>query len=284
MAMMGIRLLFLSVLFVLLFLFCCSALGTSRTPRDSPATPIDLTKWRNKKVMLISAHPDDIEAGAGGTVALLTRQGTEVFFAIVTNGDKGCANPICLNASSQQIAVMRRQEAYNAAKVLGVPASNVFQLDYEDGMVTSYPQVQIKTDLLSYARRVQPDVVLTWNPFPNFNLLPNQGWTDLGYHPDHQAVGHLALEVQFDVGVGLLYPNLGPAHSVSEFYMFEFWAPRCYVDISSTLDKKIAAFLEHKTQYPDPALVKYGLTELAGRIANETSAPVTYAEGFIAYW
>jgi LmbE family N-acetylglucosaminyl deacetylase len=235
-------------------------------------------------VLLISAHPDDIEGCAGGTVALLTRQGTEVFFAIVTNGDKGCANPICFNASAQQIAFMRRQEAYNAARVLGVPEANVFQLDYEDGMVTSYPQVQIKADLLSYVRRVQPDVVLTWNPFPNFALLPSEGWDDLGYHPDHQAVGGFALEVQFDAGVGLLYPNLGPSYSVSEFYMFEFGTPTHYVDISSSLDTKIAAYLQHKTQYNGAAGMKEWLTEIPRRVAKETNSSVAYAEGFVAYF
>jgi LmbE family N-acetylglucosaminyl deacetylase len=72
----------------------------------------------SRQVMLFSAHPDDIEAAAGGMVALLTAQGTTVQYVIVTNGDKGCANAFCANFTSAQIAAVRAQEAVTAAQVL----------------------------------------------------------------------------------------------------------------------------------------------------------------------
>lgn len=141
---------------------------------------------------MISAHPDDIEAAAGifffsssfckinsccfegGLVLLLTKQGTKVYYLILTNGDKGCSNPICQDWNSEQIAVARAQEAINAAKVLGVPDKNVILLDYEDGMMVTYPEIQIMQSLVSVIRNVKPNVRFlhpSMNEFFHWNEL-----------------------------------------------------------------------------------------------------------------
>ncbi len=59
---------------------------SSSSLKSGAAVPLDLRKWVGKRVLFISAHPDDIEAAVGGTIALLTAQGTEVFYTIATNG------------------------------------------------------------------------------------------------------------------------------------------------------------------------------------------------------
>jgi LmbE family N-acetylglucosaminyl deacetylase len=138
----------------------------------------------NEFVLLFKlAHPDDIEACAGGLIASLTAQQTNVYYLITTNGDKGCSNQFCLNWTSEQIAVQRMGEAVAAAQILGVPSQNVILLDYEDGMMTSYPEVEIRSQIVGYIRSIKPSVVMTWYPYPNFLLVPSQGWADLGYHP-----------------------------------------------------------------------------------------------------
>jgi len=234
--------------------------------------------------MMIGAHPDDIEGTVGGTVALLTDQGTELFYLIVTNGDKGCSNPICSNWTTEQIADARYHEALNAAKVLGVPSSNVQLLDYEDCQ-TSLFQEQILENIVQNIRKWQPDVIMSWFPSPNYELQPSAGWGDLGFHPDHQTVGAITLSAKFDAGVSRLFPLLGAGHVTKELYFWEFSVPTHYVDISQTLSRKIQAFAEHVTQYSDLELVTTDFTTLASKVASIVNSNSTkQAEGFKAYF
>jgi LmbE family N-acetylglucosaminyl deacetylase len=54
-------------------------------------------------------------------------------------------------------------------------------MDYEDGMMTSYPEAQLREELTIYIRRYQPNVVMSWFPYPLFSLQPSLGWVDLGW-------------------------------------------------------------------------------------------------------
>ena len=99
--------------------------------------PLNITSWTNRTVMMIAAHPDDIEAMAGGLVANLTAQHTHVVYVIVTNGDKGCTDSAlydCDAFTSPDIAKIRQGEAIAAAARLNV--TDVVLLDLEDAMVT----------------------------------------------------------------------------------------------------------------------------------------------------
>jgi len=246
---------------------------------------LNLKQFQNQKVLFIAAHPDDVEGSVGGTVALLTQAGVQVYYLIITNGDKGCGTTFCENYTCAQIGAVRQSEQIAAAKYLGVPEANVVMLEYGDAMVESYPEQQIRADMISYIRQIQPFAIFTWFPYPNFNLQPSQGWDDLGFHPDHQAVGRIALAAHFDSGVKLLWPNLGPAWYAYEFYMWEFTSPVYYVDITSTFDKKLGSYLLHRSQYPDPAGVKVQLAGWGGILANETGVPaIKYAEGFTPFY
>jgi len=245
---------------------------------------LDISNW--KTVLIVSAHPDDIEGCIGGTVSMLTDQGTNVYYLIITNGDKGCGAPFCMNWTSQHISYQRSLEALDGAAELKVPPTQVIQLDYEDSMLTSYAEQDPRQQIVQQIRTIQPDVVLTWYPYPNFELLPSKGWDDLGYHPDHQKAGKLTLDASFDAGVPLLWPHLGPAWAISEFYFWVFTEPTYYVNISQTaLDAKINAYLQHKTQYPDPEMVTEFITNITEMTANNTGIPdLTYAESFLAFF
>jgi LmbE family N-acetylglucosaminyl deacetylase len=123
----------------------------------------------------------------GSTIYQLTQQNIEVYYLIITNGDKGCGNPFCANWTIQQISAQRmqvrfkiykilnRQEQYNAAAIIGVPASRITFLGYEDSMLTAYPEQDPRRDIVTAIRSIRPDVVMSWYPYPNFAMLPAQG-------------------------------------------------------------------------------------------------------------
>jgi len=256
-------------------------------PPVSPSAPtmLDLSAWRGKTIVLISAHPDDIEACAAGMVYLLTSQyNVTVKYIIVTNGDKGCSASFCLNSTSQEISVIRYGEALNAAAIVGVDPSNVNIMDYEDAMVTAYNEVEIRMRLTKAIRESGADVAMTWFPYPQFKLRPSQGWGDLGYHPDHQAVGKLTLDAYMNSGIKRLFPDLGSPARPGQFYFFSFTDDRTHcVDIGQAgLKQKIAAYLAHKSQYFSSFAMSYMLTTLASEMAKGT--PATYAECFQAYF
>lgn len=147
-----------------------------------PAQALDLSSFGAGPVVFVTAHPDDVEAAAGGTIAALRQAGTQVFYVILTNGDKGCGNPTMCNAtvSSAEIAQWRAEEARAAAGILGVAASNVFLLDYEDAMLTSYPEAEVRQRLTAVLRAIKPVALFAWHPYPIFELSPSDGWYDLG--------------------------------------------------------------------------------------------------------
>jgi LmbE family N-acetylglucosaminyl deacetylase len=140
------------------------------------------------------AHTDDMECASGGLVAHL-KGIAEVYAVIMTNGDKGCSNDaVCGNSTKEEIAVMRQAEQLNSAAVLGIPAENVVFLPYEDCQLNSYPEQNVERELVSLVRKIQPHIVFTWDPAPRLELIPSEGWGDLGYHPDHQTSGKRTLD------------------------------------------------------------------------------------------
>ena len=70
-----------------------------------------------QRVLVVTAHPDDSEFGAGGTVARLVREGKQVSYCIVTNGNKGSGDR---TMTPERLAGIRAEEQRNAARVLGV--------------------------------------------------------------------------------------------------------------------------------------------------------------------
>ena len=148
-------------------------------------------------------------------------------------------------------------------------------------------------------------MLISWYPYPDFTLLPRI-FGDLGYHPDHQASGKLALDAQFDSTVDLLFPLTGPAWQVSQYYMcvltllegmlccdsndcsllrINFSSPTVYLPVpSSAVTAQVNAFLQHKSQYPNATAVSEGLFELAAHTAEVVGCSEDYAIAFTAYY
>ena len=103
-----------------------------------------------KKILAIGAHPDDIEIGCGGSLALAQRQGHEIYNLILTDGEAGSQK-----ISKQDLSIKRKQEAINAAQMLGI--QNVDFLGFEDGL--THVERPMKIQLIDKIRSIKPQVV-----------------------------------------------------------------------------------------------------------------------------
>src|SRR5437762_7553738 len=104
-----------------------------------------------RRVLMITAHPDDCEFGAGGTVAKLVKEGKDVALVVVTNGDKGSSDR---TMTSPRLATIRAEEQRNASRALGV--EQVTFLGYPDGEVEDTRA--LRRDVSREIRRHRPDL------------------------------------------------------------------------------------------------------------------------------
>lgn len=245
--------------------------------------PLPYQSWAGKRVLFVYAHIDDMEASAGGLVSLISSQ-SEVSIAILTNGDKGCGNDaLCGNTSNAELATMRQGEQYVSASLLGIEPEHIHFLDYEDCILSSYSATSIQQQITSLIRSIQPHIVITWDPTPYFDMIPSEGWGDMGYHPDHQLSGKITLDSIWSSHLSRLWPELGAAWKVEELYFWTFApskTPSFCVDVTGLpYQAKTAAFLAMKTQYTNPKDMTTFL-DFMGRAAGTACGLDDVAEAF----
>jgi LmbE family N-acetylglucosaminyl deacetylase len=199
------------------------------------------------RVLVVSAHPDDPDFGAGGSVARMADGGAEVTYVIVTDGRQGGEDP---KQKDSELVAIRQKEQRAAAKVLGV--KRVEFLGYKDGHL--FPDLKLRRDIVRMIRKYKPDLVITH--VPGRVLDGPMG----GSHPDHIAVGEATMAAVYPDSRNprafrsLLKEGLEP-HVVKEVWI-PFWTSGDYlVDITPTLDKKIEALRKHKSQVAQPGRV-----------------------------
>lgn len=223
-----------------------------------------------KRVMAIIAHADDAEFGFAGTIAKWAREGKEITYVVVTNGNKGASD---LVMTQERLAAVREQEQRAACAVLGV--RDVLFLGYPDGELE--PTMQLRRDLTRVIRRHRPDIALV--PDPTTWYLGNSYIN----HPDHRAVGEAALAAIYPSARDrltfpeLLGEGLDP-HKVQEVYLTITNDPDVWIDISSTIEVKVAALREHRSQLDDPDTAERMVREWAA--ANAAGHEMRYAERF----
>jgi LmbE family N-acetylglucosaminyl deacetylase len=192
-----------------------------------------------ERALVITAHPDDVDYGAAGTIATWTRAGIEVRYVVATSGDAGGFDDDFPRA---EMAALREREQRDAAAAVGV--TEVTFLHYPDGQV--YPTLELRRDLSREIRRFKPQRVLTQSPEINWERI-------YASHPDHRAVGEAALNAVYpDARNPYTFPELREAGfeawTVPELWMMAGTQPNHYVDVTDTLDAKIAALRAHKSQ------------------------------------
>ncbi|GAB4196684.1 MAG: PIG-L family deacetylase [Roseiflexaceae bacterium] len=192
------------------------------------------------RILAVFAHPDDSEFTIGGSAARWADEGAEVIYCIVTNGAAGSNDP---QQDLAELVRIREHEQRCAAQVLGV--KEVLFLGYADG--TLQPTIELRRELTRIIRQLRPDRVVCSDPTAVFY------GDDYINHPDHRAAAEAALYAVFPSAVTRpIFPELlaegYEPHQVKEVYISGSAQPNLYVDISTTLDRKIEALRCHKSQ------------------------------------
>jgi LmbE family N-acetylglucosaminyl deacetylase len=191
------------------------------------------------RVLSITAHPDDVDFGAAGTVARWTEAGIEVIYCVVTDGDAGGFDE---DFPRDEIPALRRAEQIAAAKCVGV--QDVRFLGYPDGRVEA--SLDLRRDLARVIRQVRPDRVVVPSPERNYNRI------GVG-HPDHRAVGSAALDAVYpDARNPFAFAELREREALAAWTVREVWiaggTPNHYVDVTDTFARKVAALRAHESQ------------------------------------
>ena len=222
---------------------------------------------RIERALVITAHPDDSEFGAGGTVATLVKDGCEVTYCIATNGNKGSSDR---SMTAERLAEIRAEEQRNAARVLGV--ARVEFLGYPDGEIEDTRD--LRRDVSRQIRAWRPDLVIAQNPHRTYNLGAS--------HRDHRITAGVALDCVYPLARDhMAFPELMPEfepHKVRQVYLMQWENPHVVVDISEVMDLKMKALACHASQFKDFAAVEARVRERSRALGKAKG--YEYAEAF----
>jgi len=229
-----------------------------------------------QRILAVVAHPDDVDFGAGGTVARWTDEGIDVTYCLVTDGDAGCFDPSVARA---EIPEIRRTEQRTAAKAVGV--EDVRFLGYPDGRLEL--SLDLRRDISRVIRQVRPQRVLTQSPERNWARIHAS-------HPDHLTAGEAALRAIYpDSRNPFAFPELLAEEGLEPWEVAEVWlmahpSPNHHVDVTETFDRKIAALHSHVSQTAHMDDLEIWLRKRLGEIATEAGMPAGHlAEAFAVH-
>jgi LmbE family N-acetylglucosaminyl deacetylase len=196
-----------------------------------------------QRILVIFAHPDDVDFGAAGTVCGWTDAGIDVTYCVVTDGDAGGFDP---TVPRDEIAGIRRREQTAAAKEVGV--HDLVFLGYHDGVLQ--PTLELRRDIARVIRQVRPQRVVLPSPERNYQRV-------FASHPDHLATGEAALcAVYPDARNPFTFTELAAegldAWSVGEVWMMAGPQPDHVVDVTDQFERKLRALQCHESQHPEP--------------------------------
>ncbi len=221
------------------------------------------------KVLVVTAHPDDVDFGVAGSVAAWTDQKISVTYCIVTDGSAGSATP---GVEAGHLAQIRQDEQRTAAAEVGV--TDVHFLGYPDGALEV--SQQLRRDIARMIRIVRPQRVVCQSPERNWDRIRAS-------HPDHLAAGEATLRAVYpDARNPYSYPELLAAgldpHVVEEVWLMASPRSTYGVDITATIEHKLAALRSHHSQLADPE----NLEEMIRSWGAATAAALGLPEGRLA--
>lgn len=194
-------------------------------------------------VLSIHAHPDDQEFTVGGTLAKWARSGSEIITVCITSGDAGSNEFTPASMTPSALVPIREREQRAACETLGV--KDVVFLHYPDSRLT--PTIELRRDLTRAIRKFKPDAVVCGDPTVRFygNSYMN--------HPDHRVAADVACDAVFpSAGTRFIFPELLEEglepHQVSRVFIHGAEKPDAWIDVSTTLETKVQALLQHSSQ------------------------------------
>ncbi|GAB3655893.1 PIG-L family deacetylase [Actinocorallia lasiicapitis] len=224
-----------------------------------------------RRALVVCAHPDDVDFGAGGTVAAWVREGVEVSYLLVTDGDAGGDG-----TDRAQVALRRRLEQVKAAAELGV--SEILWLGRRDGEVEV--GLALREEICRVIRRTRPDRIVTHSPERDWNWISPS-------HPDHLATGEAVIRAVYpDARTAAAHARLLVEEglqpwTVPEVWMFGGPVVNRWVDVTDTVELKLAALHAHESQVgADTGLDVFIRKWLRENAEKARLGPGTYAEGF----
>jgi LmbE family N-acetylglucosaminyl deacetylase len=217
-----------------------------------------------ERVLVVVAHPDDVEFWLSGTVATWTGGGNAVTYLVLTDGDAGGFDPAIPRSEIPQI---RRAEQEQAAELLGVHDVRFGGL--VEGGIDGMDR-QLHGELVRVIRQVRPQRVVTWSPEWNWERFRS-------CHPDHLATGAAVLRAIYpDAGNRFALPHLLDDEGLEPWTVDEAWLINSparevnrYVDITAAFDRKVATVSAYPSQVKDQAALRERLRD---RIAANTAA------------
>ena len=225
------------------------------------------------RILVVTAHPDDVEFGAAGSVATWSDQGIDVSYCICTDGDAGGAST---GIPRREMPKIRREEQTKAAAVVGV--TDLHWLGFPDGMLEY--DLGLRKAISRVIRVVRPDRVVCQSPDRLLSRI-------YASHPDHLAAGAAAIAAVYpDSRNAWSFPELLDdeglePHTVPELWLMARETPTDYVDITAAIDRKIEALLCHRSQMPEPDRMPDMIREWARGTAMRADFGLDrYAEGF----
>lgn len=197
--------------------------------------PIDIPQ----RVLVVVAHPDDIDFGVAGTVAELTAAGSHVAYCLVTSGEAGEDD---MTVSADELRDMREAEQTAAASKVGVETLHF--LRHPDGMVEA--NLALRCDISRIIRIEKPDVVITQSPERNYDSV-------YGSHPDHIETAEATIRAVYPDSRNpraftkeLLDEGFEP-HTVNHVWVSQV-DQNLFVDITNSFDVKLEALRSHQSQ------------------------------------
>ena len=228
-----------------------------------------------ERVLVVGAHPDDIDFGVAGSVAMWTDAGLAVTYLLCTDGQAGGFDELIDRA---QIPDIRRAEQRAAAKQVGV--TDVRFLGHVDGELAVTDE--LVRDIVRVIRSVRPDRMVFQSPERRYDRIG-------GSHPDHLAAGEASIRALYPFSRNpFAFPELAaeeglPAWTVREMWIAGHPVTNHVVDVTDAAERKLAALREHASQHPDPEGMQSRVRQWMRMTAEQAGMPGRMAEGFAVY-